>query len=177
MQDMRPDDVTSGESGGTNISPEVCLDDQRYLNEVAWQEIFSVSCVGCHQEGGPAEHTRMVFKSPGEPEWDQHNLAQVTAVIEAEEEGLPLLLLNQPGDTAKDTEGALSSRSQALSLRSCSASPSASSISPTTAGDFKMGAITSRSIRPKLNVTSYDQGVDSCAASRTKSTKTPSLTC
>ena len=90
--------MTAGVSAGERVPPpEPCLDDQSYLSEVAWSEIFSTSCIGCHQAGGPAANTRMVLKSPEEDGWAQHNLAQVTAVIEADEGGLPLLLLKPTG--------------------------------------------------------------------------------
>jgi hypothetical protein len=89
---------SAGETGGDEIPPpEVCLEDQEYLSDVVWPQIFSTSCVACHQEGGPASGTRMVFKTDQDPDWLAYNLTQITNVIEAREDGLPILLLKPTG--------------------------------------------------------------------------------
>ena len=69
---------------------EECLTPSDYLRDKAWPELFGTRCVGCHQQGGPAQNTRLVFLREGEPDWLANNLASIQRVVEAEIDGVPL---------------------------------------------------------------------------------------
>ena len=44
-------------------------------------ELFSQRCVGCHQQGGPAQNTRLVFEREGGADWNAANLGRFSGSL------------------------------------------------------------------------------------------------
>ncbi|MBV71772.1 MAG: hypothetical protein CMH52_10570 [Myxococcales bacterium] len=63
----------------------------------AWQPIFEMRCLGCHQGGGLAAGTRMVLQPRDTPNWAANNLAAITNVVLEQHDDTPLILLKPTG--------------------------------------------------------------------------------
>ena len=74
------------------------MTDAEFLETEVWSLVFEDRCVACHQASGLAGNTRMVFQTAGTPGWQAHNLEQVTNVVNAAYDGVPLILLKPTGE-------------------------------------------------------------------------------
>ena len=87
----------AGAGGEAGTGGEACLTDEAFLETQVWSQVIADRCVGCHQQGGLAQYTDMVFRPDTIAGWQAYNLAQITQVVTATHDGTPLILLKPTG--------------------------------------------------------------------------------
>ena len=85
----------SGQGGAGG--EDACVTAADVFENELWDTVFQSRCVACHTDAGIASQSLLVLSTPDEPDWVATNLEQLQRVVDATEEGIPLLLLKPTG--------------------------------------------------------------------------------
>lgn len=101
-------DDASGSDSPPASNEVPCPPTEEFFREKLWAPVLSSQCLGCHQEDGSAQHSRLVFVLPSVPNAMQKNLKILSEVARIKHKGESVLLLRPTGLHPEDhTGGAL----------------------------------------------------------------------